>query len=117
MSEIVAPMPPDRHAAVILRFPVRAKAVANASADDTQLRLRNALTALDAALERQREAVFNWRARMADLHGNVGRLGSALEALQVRLGGLDGQVQGLHDAAAQLDAQADLLLRASAQTR
>ena len=114
MSELVSQTSPQIGSAEIIAFPGRAKPAPASRQEDAQARLRTALAALDTALERQREAVARWRAQMDALQGNVGGLSTALQTL---LGTLDGQVQDLNASAAQLDAQADLLLQASAQTR
>lgn len=117
MTEPVSQTPSQARSAEIIPFPSRANAPQASGADDAQARLRTALAALDAALERQREAVARWRMQMDALQGNVGGLNDALQTLQARLGNLDGQVQGLNTTAMRLDTQADLLLQASTQTR
>ena len=87
-----------------------ATALADASAEDPQLRLQRALAALDAALTRQKTAVADWRASMAQLGSQVDGLGGSLQGLHASLGGLQVEVSQLHGSAIELEAHADRLL-------
>jgi len=87
-----------------------AKALAEASAEDPQLRLQRALSALDDALARQKIAVADWRGAMSQLGTRVDGLGDGLQGLQANLGRLHAQVSQLHDSAVELEVQADRLL-------
>ncbi len=88
-------------------------ALAEASAEDPQLRLQRAMVALDDALARQKIAVAEWRNSMSQLGSRVDGLGGALHGLQSSLGGLQTQVTQLHSSAVGLEAQADRLLAAT----
>ena len=81
------PSPPiSPEGAEILPFPAQASARPD---PESRLRLQSALEALDAALERQRLAVAQWHRVMADLHGQVSGLGTAMVKLQNGLGRLE----------------------------
>lgn len=90
-----------------------AKALADASVEDPQLRLQRAMAALDEAVTRQKAAIADWRASMSHLGSRVDGLGGALQGLRANLGGLQTQVSQLHSSARDLEAQADRLLAVS----
>lgn len=105
------------HSADILPFPQRKPAATGFGErqapllEDPQARLQAALAALDAALEKQRVAVSDWRGAMGALQGSVAGLGESLTTYQTAMGALGEKVATLHDEAVKLEATADAALR------
>jgi hypothetical protein len=106
-------MTPNRGAQVI-PFPCRddpPAGVENMAAgirpDAAGEHLRRALAALDAAVERQREAVQQWRSALGSLRGNVQDLHASLQEYGATLGSLRGQVDAVGATARGLEAWAD----------
>ena len=79
------------HTADIIPFPSRPPA-------DPADRLRHALAALDAALDRQRGAVADWRFSLAAVQHNVQGLGASMTDYHASLGALGRRVDTLHRA-------------------
>ncbi|MCC6718432.1 MAG: hypothetical protein IT555_11165 [Acetobacteraceae bacterium] len=94
----------NHHSAQVIPFPARSRP---APAEDSALRLRRALTALEAAVANQREAVATWRGAMGSLDGTVRGLQESLHAYHARLGGLRAQVDAVGETARGLEAWAD----------
>ena len=114
-------MTPIRGAQVI-PFPRRGDppaGVANMAAgigpDAAGERLRRALAALDAAVERQREAVQQWRSALGSLRGNVRELHTSLQEYGATLGSLRGQVDAVGATVRGLEAWADAAVARAGQ--
>lgn len=86
----------------ILLFPQRAPAEPT-----PEERLRNALAALDAALEEQREAVAEFQSHLGELGGAVAGLENSLRKYACQLTTTQADVLAAQDGARQLEATAD----------
>jgi ABC-type transporter Mla subunit MlaD len=96
--------------AQVIPFPVRRP---QATREQTNERLQQALAALSAAVENQRISVATWRGALADLSKVVSGLGDSLQRYRGNLDGLAARVGALHTQAVQLDRTADAALTAS----
>jgi len=98
--------------AQILPFPVRKPQIP--SENDANDRLRQAMTALDRALDGQRSAVLAWQAALATLHGSVTGLGGSLRDYQGSLADLRARTEALRAHSVRLEAWADAALVSAA---
>lgn len=107
---------PPAGTATVIPFPRRlqvSEPAAGAPAPDTdaaQQRLRDALTALNAALAQQREAVAGWRGALGELRGSVQGLHTSLQSYNTKLGALGEQVGSVNAEAKRMEAWADSVL-------
>jgi hypothetical protein len=90
---------PEHASAQIIPFPPQS---VRPPAEDPQARLQQALSALDAALVRQRAAVSGWRDSIGAVQGSVAHLDDSLSRWQRSLAALHGRAGSLDDEAHKL---------------
>ncbi|HEY7581550.1 MAG TPA: hypothetical protein VH855_28470 [Acetobacteraceae bacterium] len=94
----------------VIPFPPRRP---QATHEQTNERLTQALATLNAAIDNQRIAVAAWRGALADLGKVASGLGDSLQRYRSNLDGLAMRVGALHARAVQLERTADAARGAS----
>ena len=89
-------------------IPFKPRSTVQAPDSDNRVRLRLALSRLDDANRRQRDAVASWRKALSELRTSMQNLDNSMQRYSLRLASLRAGVDGIRDEALKLERQADV---------
>lgn len=89
-------------------IPFKPRSAPQTTDSDNRERLRLALTRLDAANRRQRDAVANWRKALSELRTSMQNLDNSMQRYSLKIASLRAGVDGIRDEALKLERQTDL---------